>query len=192
MTKPWPSTLGLQRPATRPAGYPLPHLFSLRHTFNQLGTAHCRLLQVVFPDFSAPITTCDLFPLILPLHPARHVRVGSGQPLPSHCPVRLAVPTSCAELPPDSVGQGHSQLAIPTTGKDTGRMLVSDIPKQPWAPEGLRLPLCSPRSTGTLPQDLFTLPCLSLSLDLSIPTVRARRASPNVHWAVEPQSKSCR
>lgn len=57
VTKPWPSTLGLQRPATRPAGYPLPHLFSLRHTFNQLGTAHCRLLQVVFPDFSAPITT---------------------------------------------------------------------------------------------------------------------------------------
>lgn len=51
-------------------------------------------------------------------------------------------------------------------------MLVSDIPKQPWAPEGLRLPLCSPRNTGTHPQDLFTLPYLGLSLDLSIPTVR--------------------
>lgn len=71
---------------------------------------------------------------------------------------------------------------------------MSDIPKQPWAPESLRLPLCPPRiplGTGTLPRDLFILSRSDLNLDLSTPTVQARRASPPVHWAVEPQSKSC-
>lgn len=176
MTKPWPSTLGLQRPATRPAStpYSIHSLSIIQSTSWELPTAtFSRLSSLISPLLSPPVTSFHAF-----CHFTQQDMSGLG-PANPYLPTALS-DWQClpAVLPPDSVGQGHSQLVVPTTGKDTGRMLVSDIPKQPWAPEGLRLPLCLPRDTGTLPQDLFTLPHLGLSLDLSIPTVRARRASP--------------
>lgn len=196
--KPWPSTSGLQRPTTRPAGNPLPALSSLHHTSNLLGTVHCCLLQAVFPDFcslSFYILTCYLFSLTVPfLSPSRTDISGLVWPaliFPEkemrNYLVRPAAPSSLR----NSVGQWHSQLVTSTTGI---RILVFHIPKQHGTPEGLRLPLCSvriPSGTGTLPQNLVRLSCLGLNLDLSTSTVQAPRASPHVHWVDDCQSESC-